>query len=326
MLIRFSDSNDPTNWDASDTTKTAGELRCSAGSYIVTAIQNREEILVWTDLALYTMNYVGAPYTYGLQLVGTGFDIIGPNAKTVSGSTAYWMGFNNFYAYNGRVEPMPCTVRDYVFLNINRTQGNKVYCATDTGNNEIVWFYPSAGSEENDRYVIYNYAEQVWYYGALCRSAWIDRGPSTNPRAVCTSGYLFVHEVGYDDGSTTPATPITAYVESSPIEIEQGDRFGFVSRIIPDLTFRDTSLSISPEPVVKFIVKPQNFPGGETYAGNTREAQRGPAATLQVNRFTEQLFTRIRGRSMVIRVESDDLGVGWRMGAPRIDIKPDGRK
>ncbi len=326
MLIRFSDSNDPTNWDASDTTKTSGELRCSAGSYIVTGIQNREEIIVWTDTSLYTMNYVGAPYTYGLQLVGSGFDIIGPNSKAVAGSTAYWMGYNNFYSYNGRIEPMPCPVRDYVFLDINRSVGSRVYCSTDSGNNEIIWFYPSAASEENDRYVIYNYAEQVWYYGALCRSAWMDRGTYENPRAICTSGYLFVHESGTDDGSTTPATAINAYVESSPIEIEQGDHYGFVSRIIPDLSFRDTDLSIMPEPVVKFIVKPQNFPGGQTYSGNTREAERSSAATLHVNRFTEQLFTRIRGRSIVLRVESDELGVSWRMGAPRLDIKADGRK
>lgn len=327
MLIRFSDSSDPTNWDASDTTKTSGELRCSAGSYIVTGLQNREEILIWTDTALFTMNYVGAPYTYGLQLVGSGFDIIGPNAKAVAGAVAYWMGLNNFYSYNGSVAPLPCDVRDFVFSDINRNVGFNVYCSTDSGNNEIIWFYPSANSNENNRYVVYNYADNIWYYGAMARTAWMDRGPNPVPRSVCDCGYLFNQETGTDDGANPNApAPLNAYIQSSPVEIGDGDAYMFVSRILPDLTFRNTSLAISPPPVVKFTLKTQDFPGAQIYAGDTRNVTRGQQATLMVNRFTHQVYTRLRARSVVLRVESDQLGVAWRLGTPRMDIRQDGRK
>lgn len=326
MIIRFSDSNDPTNWDASDTTKTSGELRCSSGSYIVTALQNREEIIVWTDTSLYTMNYVGAPYTYGLQIVGTGFDIIGPNAKVGAGAQVYWMGLNNFYTYNGAVAPLPCTVRDYVFNDINRSVGTNVYCSSDSGNNEIIWFYPSSNATENDRYVVYNYVDGIWYYGNLDRTAWIDRGQYATPRAICVCGYLYSHEVGADDGSTNPPTPLNAYIQSSPLELESGDDYMFVSRVLPDLTFRNTTLGTQPEPVVKFTLKTQDFPGAPIYPGDTRDVERKPGATLTVNRFTNQVYTRLRTRSVSLRVESDMLGVNWRLGTPRMDVRKDGRK
>lgn len=326
MVIRWSDSNDPTNWDASDTTKTSGELRCSTGSYIVTAIQNREEVLVWTDIALYALNYGVGNYTFGLQLVGTGFDIIGPNSKAVIGTAAYWMGLNNFYTYNGAVSPLPCDVREYVFSDINRNFGNNVYCSMDSGNNEIIWLYPSAASEENDRYVIYNYLDNIWYYGQLSRSAWMDRGQYAYPRAFSTDGYIYNHESGCDDGSTNPATPLNAYIESSPVEVGDGDHYMFVNRLVPDVSFRDTPLSLSPEPVVKFTIKTQDFPGATIYDGNTRETQRATGATLMVNRFTKQLFARLRTRSVIFRVGSDGLGVCWRLGTPRLDIRQDGRK
>lgn len=326
MVVRFSDSNDPTNWDAADTTKTAGELRCSSGSYIVTALQNREEIIVWTDTSLYTMNYVGAPYTYGLQIVGTGFDIIGPNAKAAAGAQVYWMGLNNFYTYSGAVAPLPCSVREYVFNDINRDSGTNVYCSSDSGNNEIIWFYPSSNSSENDRYVVYNYAENIWYYGTLDRTAWMDRGQYPTPRAICVCGYLYAHESGTDDGSTNPPTALNAYIQSSPIEIESGDDYMFVGRVIPDLTFRNTALGTQPEPVVKFTLKTQDFPGAQIYAGDTRDVQRQAGATLTVDRFTHQVFTRLRARSVALRIESDMLGVSWRLGTPRMDVRKDGRK
>ncbi len=331
MIVRWSDSNDPTNWDVADTTKTAGEQRLSSGSFIVTAIQNREEILIWTDASLYSMSYVGPPDGYGFNLIGSNFDIIGSNSKIVTGSVAYWMGSNNFYMYDGKIMPMPCTVRDYVFTNISREDGDKVYCSSDSGNNEIIWFYPSesqgpVGSREVDRYVAYNYIENAWYYGSLARTAWIDRRGHSNPRAASPTGYLFNHEDGFDDGSTNPPSPINAYIQSSAIEIEDGNNFMFVNRIIPDITFRDSVTHDGQQPYVKMTIKPQDFPGGLIGAGNERDVTRDSAATLTVNRFTHQAFTRLRARSVALRVESDVRGASWRLGVPRFDMRQDGRK
>jgi hypothetical protein len=332
MIVRWSDSSDPTNWDIADTTKTSGEQRLSSGSYIVTAIQNREEILIWTDASLYTMTYVGPPTGYGFNLVGTNFDIIGPNAKIATGASAYWMGTNNFYVYNGKVEPMPCTVRDYVFLDLSVNDGEKVYCSADSGNNEIIWFYPSEsqggtpGLREIDRYVVYNYAENAWYYGSMPRTAWIDRRGHTVPRSVSPDGYLYNQETGFDDGSTSPSSPIVAYIQSSPIEIEDGGNFLFINRVIPDLTFRNSTETNGTQPIVKFTIKPQDYPGGEIGAGDERDVQRNSSSTLTVNRFTNQVFTRLRARSVALRVESDEKGVAWRLGVPRLDMRQDGRK
>lgn len=331
MIVRWSDSNDPTNWDTADTTKTSGEQRLSAGSFIVTAAQNREEILIWTDSSLFTMSYVGPPYGYGFNLVGSNFDIIGPNSKTIAGSIAYWMGTQNFYMYDGKIQDMPCTVRDYVFLDLSIEDGDKVYCSSDSGNNEVIWLYPSesqgpSGSREIDRYVVYNYAEQVWYYGTLARTAWIDRRGHSNPRAVSADGYLFDHESGLDDGSTTPPSPLTAYIQSSPIEIDDGHNFLFINRVIPDLTFRDSTTHNGDQPVVNFTIKPQDYPGGAIGAGDERAVTRNSSATLTVNRFTDQVFTRLRARSVSLRVESDTVGTAWRLGTPRLDMRQDGRR
>lgn len=337
MVIRWSDSKDPTNWDAADTTTTSGENRLSSGSFIVTAVQNREEILVWTDTALYSMTYVGPPYGYGFNYVGSSFDIIGPNAKIVAGSAAFWMGSNNFYSYAGKIEPLPCTVRDYVFLDLDTSNGDKVYCSADSGNNEIIWFYPSKsqsttggvlpGDVDVDRYVVYNYQDNAWYYGTLARTAWIDRVGNNTPRAVSVDGYLYQHEVGFNDGSTSPASPINAYIQSSPVEISDGDRFMFVNRVIPDLTFRNsTTANGGTEPTVKFTIKPQDYPGGAIGIGDERNAQRNSASTLKVDRFTDQMFTRVRARSVALKVESNELNVSWRLGTPRIDMREDGRR
>ncbi len=337
MTIRWSDSNDPTNWDAADLTTTSGDNRLSSGSFIVTAVQNREEILIWTDTALFSMTYIGPPYGYGFNYVGSSFDIIGPNAKIVAGSAAFWMGSNNFYAYSGKIEPLPCTVRDYVFLDLDTSNGDKVYCSGDSGNNEIIWFYPSKSQSETggvapenvevDRYVVYNYAENAWYYGSLARTAWLDRSGSEKPKAVSPDGYLYQHEVGFNDGSTNPETPINAYIQSSPVEISEGDKFMFVNRIIPDLTFRNSTVHDGDvEPIVKFTIRTQDYPGAAIGAGDERNAQRNAAATLTVNRFTDQMFTRIRARSVELRVESDELNVAWRLGTPRIDMREDGRR
>jgi hypothetical protein len=332
MVIRWSDSSDPTNWDIADTTKTAGEARLSTGSYIITAIQNREEILVWTDTALFSMTYVGPPGGYGVNFIGSNFDIIGPNSKIVTGSVAYWMGSNNFYYYDGKIQPMPCTIRDYVFLDISKDDGDKVYCSADSGNNEIIWFYPSEsqggppGLREVDRYVVYNYIEQAWYYGSMSRTAWIDRSSHPYPRAVSTDGYLYDQESGFDDGSTNPVSPINAYVQSSPVEIEDGNEFLFINRVVPDITFRNSTTNNGTQPIVKFTIRPQDYPGAAIGAGDERDVQRNSAATLTVNRFTDQVFTRLRARSVILRVESDVTGIAWRLGTPRFDMRKDGRR
>ena len=332
MVIRWSDSNDPTNWDVADTTKTAGEARLSTGSYIVTAVQNREEIIVWTDTALFSMAYVGPPGGYGVSFIGSNFDIIGPNSKIVAGSVAYWMGTNNFYSYDGKIQPLPCTVRDYVFMDLSLEDGDKVYCSADSGNNEIIWFYPSesqggmAGSREVDRYVVFNYAEQAWYYGSMARTAWVDRSSRPNPRSISPDGYLYNQESGFDDGSTNPPSPIVAYIESSPVEIEDGNDFLFINRVIPDLTFRNSVAQNGYQPSVNFTIRPQDYPGSEIGAGDERTVTRNSSATLNVNRFTNQVFTRLRARSVVLRVGSEDLGVAWRLGTPRFDMRKDGRR
>ena len=337
MTVRWSDSSDPTNWDAADLTTTSGDNRLSSGSYIVTAVQNREEILIWTDTSLYSMTYIGPPYGYAFNYVGSNFDIIGPNAKIVTGSVAYWMGSNNFYTYGGRIEPLPCTVRDYVFLDIDTNNGDKVYCSADSGNNEIIWFYPSKSQSESggvmpsnveiDRYVVYNYAENAWYYGSLARTAWIDRIGHDSPRAISVDGFLYQQESGFNDGSTNPETPINAYIQSSPIEIGDGEKFMFVNRIIPDLTFRNSEThNGNVQPTVKFTIKPQDYPGAAIGAGDERNATRKSSATLTVNRFTDQMFTRLRARSLALRVESDELNISWRLGVPRIEMREDGRR
>lgn len=332
MIVRWSDSSDPTNWDASSTITTSGETRLSAGSYIVTAQQNREEILIWTDSSLFSMQYVGPPYGYGFNLVGSNFDIIGPNSKIVAGAVAYWMGSSNFYMYDGKIAVVPCSVRDYVFSDISTDDGEKVYCSSDTGNNEIIWFYPSQsqggkpGQREVDRYVVYNYAERAWYYGSMARTAWLDRTGHPYPRAVSPDGFLYDQENGFDDGSTSPATAIPAYIQSSPVEIEQGNNFLFINRVIPDISFRNSTTHNGSEPVVDFTIRPQSYPGGEIGVGDERAVTRNAEATLKINRFTDQVFTRLRARSVILRIGSNVTGVAWRLGTPRFDMRQDGRR
>lgn len=327
MLVRWSDSRDPTNYDASDTTTSAGENRLSSGSYIVTALQTREEILIWTDTSLYAMVDDDPPYHFAFNLIGANYNIVGPNAKAVAGGSVYWMGTNGFYRYNGAVEVLPCPVRDYVFNDINRDRVTQISAGSNVGNGEVMWLYPSEASEENDRYVIFNYEENVWYFGTtIQRSAWLDADVFQYPRAVGVDGFLYTHERGWDDGSTNPSSPITAFIQSSPIEIGEGDHMMFCHRIIPDISFLDTDLSLFPEPVVKFQLKARNFPGGPIVTENANQVQRVSGATLKINRFTNQTFCRVRGRAMMLRVESDGIGVGWRLGMPRIDIREDGRK
>jgi len=318
LLIRFSNQEDPLTWNPT-ATNTAGDLRLGSGSRIVTAVETRQQILVITDESAHAMQFLGPPFTFGINQISENTTILGPNVAVAVDDTVFWMGAQEFYVYSGSVQRLPCTVRDYVFDDFNYDQGEKTFASLNSSFSEVWWFYPSSSSTEVDSYVVYNYQQQVWYYGTLARTAWIDRGINTNPIAAGTDGYLYTHEVGNDDGSTVPATGINAYIESSQIDIGDGDRFAFIRRLIPDLTFRDSTAT---SPTANFILKARNFPGGTYDQTTTSGIVR--SATVPVEQFTNQANIRLRGRSFAIRVESDGTEVAWRLGSPRVDIRQDG--
>ena len=314
MLIAFSDQEDNLQFEPL-ITNTAGSLRLSSGSSIIGAVKSRQEILVWTDTALYSMQFVGPPYTFAVNLVNEGTGLVGPKAAVTAPSAIYWMGYNNFYSYNGSVQTIPCNVHNYVFGDINLVQSFKINAFTIADKNEVGWFYCSSSSDEIDRYVIYNYMENLWTYGQLSRTAWLDAGIENFPRAV-NGGYLYQQEIGFDaDGS--PMTNV--FIESSDFDIGEGDQFTFIRRIIPDFKFIENQNNGS----INIVVKTRNFPGDSLTTNSTNE----------ISETTQQAYVRGRARQMVLRFESNDdadndgnLGIGWRLGATRIDIKADGRR
>lgn len=320
LLIRFSDQENAADWTPS-TTNTAGDLIVGSGSKIVTAVETRQQILVFTEKSLHVMQYLGPPFTFGINTISENVTIAAPNAPIAIEDQVFWMGEKEFYVYSGAVQKLPCTVKDYVFSDFNTRQQEKVFAATNTAFSEIWWFYPSADSDNIDRYVVYNYQQQVWYYGSMTRTAWIDRGLNQNPIAAGTDGYLYDHEDGFDDGSTNPASAITAYIESSQIDIGDGNNFSFVSRVIPDLTFRN---STNETPSAVFTLKARNFPGGNYLQDDDETVSK--TSSSPVEQFTNQIYVRLRGRSIALRVESDTTGVGWRLGTPRMDVRQDGRR
>lgn len=320
LLIRFSDQENAADWTPT-ATNTAGDLLVGSGSRIVTAVETRQQILVFTDVSLHAMQYLGPPFTFGLSMLSENVTIMSPNCVASVEDNVFWMGKNEFYVYSGSIQKLPCTVRDYVFSDFNTQQSEKVFCSTNTAFSEVWWFYPSANSDNLDRYVVYNYVQNIWYYGTLSRSAWVDRGVLDNPVAAGTDGYLYYHENGFDDGSTNPAQPISAYIESSQFDIADGNNFSFVTRLIPDITFRNSSEA---SPTANITLKARNFPGGNYLQEDDQAITR--TAIAPVEQYTNQVFVRLRGRSMAIRVDSDASGVGWRLGSPRIDIRPDGRR
>jgi hypothetical protein len=267
------------------------------------------------------MQYLGPPFVFGINMISESISIAGTNSAIAVDDNVYWMGVGEFYLYSGAVQKLPCTVKDFVFSDFNTQQSEKVFAATNSAFSEIWWFYPSANSQNIDRYVVYNYQQNVWYYGTMARSAWVDRGVTALPIAAGLDGYLYLHENGFDDGSTVPATPLSAYIESSQFDIQDGNNFSFVSRMIPDITFRN---STSSSPSATFTLKARNFPGG-AYLQDDPETVTKTAST-PVEQFTNQVYVRLRGRSIALRVESSGLGVGWRLGSPRIDVRPDGRR
>ena len=316
LLIRFSDQEDPLVWYPT-TTNTAGDIRLGAGSTFVQAVETKREILVWTDTALNSMRFIGPPFTFGLQQLASNITIMGPNAAVATEDVVYWMGIDNFYVYAGQTQQLPCTVKDKVFLDFNLEQADKVVSGVNSEFSEVFWFYPSASSSDNDKYVVYNYGEKVWYFGSLARTAWIDRGVRTYPIAAGSS-YIYNHEFGYDDDGSA----MNSFIESGAIDIEDGDHFVYIRRIIPDLTFKGSTNLSSPQ--ATFTLKARNFPGAtfdNTAAGDAIRTASSPVET-----FTNQLHLRARGRSFALRVESDALGTKWKLGSPRIDLRPDGRR
>ena len=316
LLIRFSSQESLTDW-ATRPDNTAGELKIGSGSEIVAAVETRQQILVYTDESLYAMQFLGPPFTFGVNLVSENTTIMGPLSAIAVEDNVFWMGLKEFYSYGGTVQRLPCTVRDFVFDDFNLLQREKVVAATNTAFSEIWWFYPSASSDDNDRYVVYNYEQQVWYYGALARSFWMDRGIFDNPIAAGPNNYLYTQEFGFDDDGAA----ITAYIESSQMDIGDGDQFAFIKRMIPDLTFRGSTAG---SPSANLTVKTRNFPGGN-YLQTTSSAI-AKTASVPVEQFTDQVHLRLRGRSFAMRIESTASGVGWRLGSPRLDIRPDGRR
>ena len=322
MLIRFSSQESATDWTPKST-NTAGDLRLSKGSEIITSVQTSRQSLIWTDQALYSLQFIGPPFTFGVSLLGDNIRISGPNTAVSVNDTVYWMGQENFYSYDGRISAIPCSVRDYVFNDMNNQQSFKFHAGSISSQTEIWWWYCSSGASEIDRYVVWNYGEQVWYYGVLSRTTWNDRatGLRSFPQGTGTDSYLYNHEDGLDDFSTGSAVAINSYIESSDFDIEDGERFQLVRRILPDISFAGSSAT---NPSAKFTVRSRDFSGDNFTESPSGEAIR--SATSPVEQYTDSIELRARGRQMSVRVENDDVGVKWRLGATRIDSRPDGRR
>ncbi len=320
LLIRFSDQESLTEWN-STATNTAGDLRLGAGSEIITAVETRQQVLVFTDVSLHAMQFLGPPFTFGISTLSENITIAGPLAAIAVEDQVFWMGAEEFYVFGGAVQRLPCTIRDYVFSNINSDQLEKITAGTNTAFSEVWWFYPSASSAENDSYVVFNYQQKIWYYGSLNRTCWLDRGVESFPIAASPDHALYYQEQGLDDGSTNPATGIDAYIESSQISLGEGDQFAFLKRMIPDLTFRN---STNQTPQATMTLKARNFPGGAYLQSNSKSVEK--TATVPVEQFTDQVHVRLRGRSFAFKIQTTETGTTWRLGSPRVDVQPDGMR
>ena len=326
MLIRWSNQEDVANWTPLATNQ-AGSLRLSRGSEIITTLQARQEVLIWSDTALYGLQYLGAPEVWGAQLLGDNITIASTNAAVYSGNIAYWMGTDKFYSYDGTVKTLPCSVRSYVFNDFNTSQYAQVVAGTNERFDEIWWFYCSAGVTQNDRYVVYNYLQEIWYYGTLSRSAWTDSDLRDNPMAATYSNNLVNHEVGYDSQEGATASAITATLTSSEFDLDDGDRFMFVNRVLPDVTFEGSTVA---NPAAVMTLSPMENSGSgynnPLSVGGNSASTVTRTATAPIEQFTGQVFVRLRGRQMAFKMESTELGVAWKLGIPRLDMRPDGRR
>ena len=309
LLIRFSSQEDATDW-LPTATNSAGDLVVGSGSEIIAAVETRREVVVITDSSVHSLQYIGPPLSFGLTQLSTGTTIMGANSAVAINDAVVWMGRNRFYIYDGQVQVLPCSVRDTVFDDFNVTQNDKVFACVNSEFSEVTWFYPSADASSNDRYVTFNYAEKVWYYGTMARTAWLDRGLKEYPVAASTDGYLYNHE----DGPDADGTAMSAYIESSPIEISAGEAYSFIRRLIPDVSFLNTANTANKE--LTMTIKAEDFPG----TGYVRSY----ASTVTSD--DTQNHVRIRGRAVGLRIESSNLGVTWRLGSPRIDVRQDGRR
>jgi len=316
LLIRFSSQENPIDWFPT-ASNTAGDLRLGGGSTFVQAVETKQQILCFTNKTLHGMKFIGPPFTFGLQELSKNITIMSPASAIAVEDAVFWMGVDTFYVYSGgQTQQMPCTVKDKVFLDFNFEESDKVHAGVNSEFGEILWFYPSKSSTEIDSYVAYNYIEKVWYYGTLARQSWLDRGIRTLPMA--TGGqYLYNHETGYDDDGSA----MTSFIETAPIDIGEGDKFVFLKRVIPDITFNGSTAT---NPDVDFTMKVKSFPGSnfsQTQDGNTQRSSTSP-----IEQFTEKLDYRLRGRAFALRVDSTSLGTKYKLGTPRVDIRPDGRR
>jgi hypothetical protein len=339
LLIRWANVSpdtgpDPTNWKP-ELTNTAGFLYLQSGTSIITAFHAKQETLIWTDISLSSMQFLGTAEVFGVQEVANGISIIGGNAIASANNVIYWMGNDKFYTYNGRVDTLPCTIRQFVFENINRQQGQIFFAGTNNQFNEIIWFYCTANAVEIDRYVIYNYADNIWYYGNINRTAWVDAGVFNFPLAA-HDGWVYTHESGNNDGQPLGAPPVgmDSFIQSADVDIEDGDKFMLVRRVIPDINFTSsettnpvTGAPITPEATVTVGVR--NFPGAassDINASGVATDRPVITTTATVNQYTNQVFIRARGRQMNFRIESSGVGTQWQLGMPRVDARPDGTR
>ena len=325
MLIRWSGQDDPYNWTP-DATNQAGFVRLSHGSQIVTTVQTRQEVVVFTDSSVYSLQYLGPPYVWVPQLLGDNISIISPNSAIIASGVVYWMGVDKFYMYDGRVQTLNCDLRRYVFQDINLEQTEQVFCGTNEGFNEVWWFYPSAGSTAIDKYVVYNYAEKVWYYGTMARTAWLDSGLRDYPLAATYSYNLVNHEQGLNNNETGTTAAINAYISSSEFDIGDGHNFGFVWRILPDLTFSDSTASPAGDPATVTMDLYGLANSGSGVTSDANQPVRASSSYAITEEFTGMIFTRLRGRQMIFKISSNQINTAWQLGAPRIDIRPDGRR
>jgi len=323
MNIRFSSQEDPFTWTPAPT-NTAGDLRLGNGSQIIRAVETKRAILVFTDSALYSLQFIGPPYTFGVEQISSNVTLMGYNSTVAVDDSVFWMGMDNFYVYSGQTMQIECPLKEFIFHDLNTAQSDKVFAALNSSFNEVTWFYPSADSEENDRYVTFNYQEKAWTYGVLSRTAWLDRGIRVNPVATTTGetyNSMYYQEYGRSDGSTSPASALNAYIESSPIDISDGDQYMLVKRIIPDLAIQGVN---AVSPTVTMVLKMQDYPGQNYSQTDSSPVTR--TARVPIEQYTNQCFVRLRGRSVVVRIESNEAEMGWRLGSPRLDLIPDGRR
>lgn len=325
MLIRWSDQESLTDWVPSATTQ-AGSLRLSHGSEIVTVVQTRQEIVVFTDSSLYSLQYLGPPAFWGAQLLGDNISIISQNSAIIASGIVYWMGVDKFYKYDGRVQTLRCDLRRHIFSNVNPTQVDQIFAGTNEGFNEVWWFYPSLNSTVINQYVVYNYVEDVWYYGTMGRTAWSDSGLRAYPQGATYSNNIVNHELGWDDQTGETPIAINAYIESAEFDIEDGQNLAFVYRIVPDITF-DNSTAEFPQVTMTLIPLINSGSGYNTpqSVGGSSSATVTRMTTTTIEKFTGQVYVRVRGRQMIFKIESTDIGNAWQIGTPRIDLKLDGR-